>query len=172
MKKLFSIVGRVKVAFKRRMRHDSAESTFARHDFTTRVLLKIYSSDSLFLSRVQKSKYTRWDYKKHKEAARVLVHARVAHLNTFYGFKVGRISIRDTKTRWGSCSKKGNLNFSYKILFLPPHMADYIVVHELCHLGEFNHSENFWNLVAKMVPEHKAIRKELKNRQVVKTIYS
>lgn len=113
-------------------------------------------------------KYTRWDYKKYKESARALAHSRIAHFNSFYNFSFGRISIRNTKTRWGSCSKKGNLNFNYKILFLPPHMTDYIIVHELCHLKEFNHSQNFWNLVAKVVPEHKSIRKELKKKQVVK----
>lgn len=116
-------------------------------------------------------KYTRWDYRKHKESARSLAHARVAHFSSFYNFPVGRISIRNTKSRWGSCSKKGNLNFNYKILFLPPHMADYIIVHELCHLKEFNHSRNFWDLVAKIVPEHKAIRGELRKKEVVKTVF-
>jgi predicted metal-dependent hydrolase len=101
-----------------------------------------------------------------------LAHARVAHFNSFYSFTVGRISIRDTKTRWGSCSKKGNINFNYKILFLPPYMADYVVVHELCHLKEFNHSQNFWDLVAQVVPEHKAIRAELKKHRVVKIVTS
>ena len=115
-------------------------------------------------------KFTRWDYKRYREAARALAHARVAHFNSFYGFRVGRISIRNVKTRWGSCSKRGNLNFNYKILFLPPHMADYIIVHELCHLKEFNHSQNFWDLVAKVVPEHKAIRAGLKKYQVVKLV--
>ena len=117
-------------------------------------------------------KYTRWDYKKHKESARALAHARVAHFNSFYNFPVGRISIRNTKTRWGSCSKKGNLNFNYKILFLSSHMTDYIIVHELCHLKEFNHSQNFWDLVAKIVPEHKAIRSELRKKEVMKTIFT
>lgn len=111
---------------------------------------------------IKKKKYTRWDYKRYKESARVLVHQRILELNTHYNFKVGRVAIRNTKSRWGSCSKKGNLNFNYKILFLPPHVADYIVVHELCHLKEFNHSINFWNLVAEVVPDHKSIRAELK----------
>ncbi len=114
------------------------------------------------LNFLGKKKYTRWDYKKYKEDARALAHARIAILNTHYGFRVGRVSIRDTKSRWGSCSKSGNLNFNYKILFLPPYIADYIIVHELCHLKEFNHSVNFWNLVAETVPNHKAIRAELK----------
>ncbi len=114
------------------------------------------------LNFLGKKKYTRWDYKKYKEDARSLVHKKIAELNAHYGYKVGRVSIRNTKSRWGSCSKQGNLNFNYKILFLPPHIADYIIVHELCHLKEFNHSPNFWDLVAELVQNHKAIRKELK----------
>ena len=90
------------------------------------------------------------------------MHAKIAEFNKHYGFKIGKVAIRDTKSRWGSCSKQGNLNFSYKIFLLPPHIAEYIIVHELCHLGEFNHSLSFWSLVAEVVPDHKAIRNELK----------
>lgn len=114
------------------------------------------------LNFLGKKKYTRWDYKKHKETSRMFVHQKIAELNMHYGFPIRKVAIRNTKSRWGSCSKQGNLNFNYKILFLPPHIADYIIVHELCHLKEFNHSVNFWNLVAEVVPDHKAIRAELK----------
>jgi len=101
-------------------------------------------------------------YKKHKEEARVLVSLRLAYWNQFYNFSWGRISIRDQKTRWGSCSKKGNLNFSYKLAILPEKLSDYVIVHELCHLKEFNHSKDFWDLVARAIPDHKERRKELK----------
>ncbi len=104
-------------------------------------------------------------YEKHKEAARMYAHAKVEHYNSFYNFSWKRIAIRNQKTRWGSCSKQGNLNFSYKLALLPEHLVDYIVVHELCHLGEFNHSEKFWNLVARVFPEYKALRKELNSWQ-------
>ncbi len=90
------------------------------------------------------------------------MHAKIAQWNAHYGLRVGRVAIRDTKSRWGSCSKQGNLNFNYKIIFLPERIADYIIVHELCHLKEFNHGPEFWRLVAETVPEHKAIRAELK----------
>ncbi len=114
------------------------------------------------LNFLGKKKYTRWDYKKYKETSRVLVHQKITQINAHYGFPIQKVAIRDTKSRWGSCSKQGNLNFNYKILFLPPHIADYIIVHELCHLKEFNHSANFWSLVAEVVPNHKVIRAELK----------
>lgn len=101
-------------------------------------------------------------YLAYKEKARKLVEERVVHFNRFYKFKVGRISIKNTQTRWGSCSRKGNLNFNYRIAFLPPKHADYIVVHELCHLGEFNHSKKFWALVEKTIPDYDIIHTELK----------
>ena len=100
-------------------------------------------------------------YLKHREVARDLAHSRVAHFNATYGFTVGRIAIRDQKSRWGSCSRKGNLNFNYRIALLPPHLVDYIVVHELCHLQEFNHAPQFWKLVGHTIPDYLQRRKEL-----------
>lgn len=101
-------------------------------------------------------------YTANREKARILVKERLLHYNQFYGFSVGRVAIRNQRSRWGSCSKKGNLNFNYKIVFLSPEMVDYIIVHELCHIGEFNHSKNFWALVAQTVPDYKKIRMNLK----------
>ena|SRR3989338_11284559 len=106
---------------------------------------------------------SRRDYTRYKEAARALVHARLAHFNMTYGFIWGRVAIRNQKSRWGSCSKKGNLNFSYRIALLPRELADYVIVHELCHLGEFNHSPRFWALVARACPEHRTLRARLRN---------
>ncbi len=105
----------------------------------------------------------RRQYLKVREHARALVHERIAHFNAAYGFAVGKVFIKNHRSRWGSCSEKGNLNFNYKLAFLPPELADYIIVHELCHLGEFNHSANFWNLVARTVPDHTAVRRRLRS---------
>jgi predicted metal-dependent hydrolase len=101
-------------------------------------------------------------YATHKEAARALVHERLAHYNQHYGFIYHRVSIKNTRSRWGSCSSLGNLNFNYKIIFLPAHLQDYIVVHELCHLSELNHSQAFWALVAEQVPNYAARIAELR----------
>lgn len=101
-------------------------------------------------------------YKKHKEAARAFVRARLEVLNEHYGYSWGRVAIRSNNTCWGSCSSKQNLNFDYRILFLPPHLQDYILAHELCHLKEMNHSPRFWALVARAIPDYKRCRTELR----------
>lgn len=101
-------------------------------------------------------------YLKHKEEARAFVHERLAYWNQFYGHSFNRIAIKDTKRLWGSCSRKGNLNFSYALFFLPRELADYVVVHELCHLKEHNHGPKFWALVARALPEFAHHRAELR----------
>jgi Protein of unknown function DUF45 len=92
-------------------------------------------------------------YRAHKEAARALIATRVAYFATTYGISYKRIAIRDTRRSWGSCSDKGNLNFSYKLLFLPPCLRDYIIVHELCHRLVLNHSAAFWYEVVTRMPD-------------------
>lgn len=108
-------------------------------------------------------KTSRAAYWQNKELARRLVVERIAHFNTIYGVVIARISIRNQKTRWGSASKKGNLNFHHAIIHLPPELADLIIVHELCHLKEFSHSKKFWDLVALAVPNWRELRRKLRN---------
>jgi predicted metal-dependent hydrolase len=102
-------------------------------------------------------------YAANKEAARALVLDRVAHFSLHYQVQPRRIAIKNLKSRWGSCSRKGNLNFSYKLLFLTPELRDYVVVHELCHLKEFNHGPDFWKLVSEKVPNYKECAKRLRD---------
>lgn len=104
----------------------------------------------------------RGHYLANKEMARECIERKAGYWSRFYGWDYGRISIRNQKTRWGSCSRKGNLNFNYKLAFLPDKLGDYIVVHELCHLREMNHSQKFWTLVARAVPDYRNVRKKLK----------
>lgn len=94
-------------------------------------------------------------YLAHREVARALITDRVSHYATKYGFAYGRIAIKDQKRCWGSCSTKNNLNFNYKLIFLPTELLDYIVVHELCHLRHFHHRAEFWEEVGKIIPDYK-----------------
>lgn len=100
-------------------------------------------------------------YKGQVEATRALVLERLTYWSAAYGISFGRVSIRKQKSRWGSCSSVGNLNFNYRLGFLPFELMDYIVVHELCHIKEYNHSKNFWDLVAQAYPNPKQLRKAL-----------
>lgn len=107
-------------------------------------------------------RYSKREYKKHKIKALELAKKKVSEFNGIYGFEYNRISIRNSRSRWGSCSEKKNLNFNYKIIFLPEDLLNYIVVHELCHIGEMNHSKRFWNLVEKVVPDYREMRKRMR----------
>ncbi len=102
-------------------------------------------------------------YLAHKEAARAIVHARVDHFSKHYQLPVGKITIRNQRSRWGSCSKKGNLNFNYKLAFLPDELRDYVIIHEICHIKEFNHGRGFWELVSQAAPEYRQLRKRLRH---------
>jgi predicted metal-dependent hydrolase len=106
--------------------------------------------------------FSRNDYKKHKKRASIFLSERVNFYNKFYKFSFNKICIKNQKTRWGSCSRKGNINLNYKILFLPKELQDYIIVHEICHLKEMNHKDRFWALVSQTFPNHIEIRKKLR----------
>lgn len=108
------------------------------------------------------AKLTDEDFQKNKDKALGTVTERVEYFNKQLGYKYNQINIKNQKTRWGSCSHKGNLNFNYKVIFLPQKLMDYVIVHELCHLKEFNHSKKFWRLVESVIPEYDSIRKKIK----------
>lgn len=106
----------------------------------------------------------RKDYLKYRSEALVLAQVRLVRFNKFYKLVYNKVTIKNHKTLWGSCSRRGNLNFNYRIALIPEEQSDYVIVHELCHLAEFNHSSRFWDLVARTIPEHKRIRREIKQR--------
>ena len=96
------------------------------------------------------------------EEALKVIPARVEYFARVIGVTYGKITIRNQKTRWGSCSSKGNLNFNCLLMLAPPEVLDYVVVHELCHRKQMNHSKAFWSEVAKVLPDYKEARKWLK----------
>ena len=106
------------------------------------------------------------EFQAHKKEALALVKAKLEYWNKHYGYTYKQVTVRNQSTRWGSCSAKGNLNFHYRILFLPEHLADYLIVHELCHLKAFDHSPRFWALVAETIPDYQARRKALRRNTV------
>ena len=94
--------------------------------------------------------------------AALVIPERVAHFAPLVGVDYGSITIRSQKTRWGSCSSKGNLNFNCLLLLAPPEVLDYVVVHELCHRKQMNHSPRFWAEVGRVLPDYKIRVKWLK----------
>lgn len=95
------------------------------------------------------------------EKARAVYEERVAHFAPRMGVEVRRLVVRDQKTVWGSCSRKGDLSFNWRVLMAPEPVLDYLVVHELAHLREMNHSKRFWAHVAAQVQDWKVQRKWL-----------
>lgn len=90
------------------------------------------------------------------------ITVRVKKFASAAGVSVGRITIRNQKSRWGSCSSKGNLNFNCLLMLCPEKVRDYVVVHELCHRKEMNHSSKFWEQVEKIMPDYREHRRWLK----------
>ena len=110
----------------------------------------------------EKSHHTLALEKRYREAAKDYIPKRVEYYHQFTGGSYNKITIRDQKTRWGSCSSNGTLSFSFRLMLAPPRVLDYVVVHELCHLKHMNHSKEFWNMVESILPDYKEHRKWLK----------
>lgn len=94
--------------------------------------------------------------------AKETITKRVSYFARLMGVSYRNITIREQKTRWGSCSSEKNLNFNWKLILAPPEVLDYVVVHELCHLKEMNHSKAFWDEVGKVMPEYETYKLWLK----------
>lgn len=100
------------------------------------------------------------------ERAKRIFPERTAYFAKRMGVDYGRITIREQKTRWGSCSSKGNLNFNWKLVLLDPELLDYVVVHELAHRREMNHSKDFWKIVEAELPDYRERRRRLKECRI------
>lgn len=98
-----------------------------------------------------------------KKKAKDIIEKKVKEVCDFYELDYKKIFIKDHRSQWGSCSSLKNLNFNVRLIFLPEHLIEYVVVHEICHLKEQNHSKSFWKLVEKAVENYKECNKELSN---------
>lgn len=103
-------------------------------------------------------KLEQWYIRRAKE----LITERLELFSDKIGVKVNTVRFKNQKTRWGSCSQKGNLNFNWKLVMAPTFIVDYVVVHELCHFKQMNHSPEFWRLVGSQISDYKEMRKWLK----------
>ena len=107
-------------------------------------------------------KFSTEDIKRLAKEALEVVPGKVAYYAQKINVTYGRITIRNQRSRWGSCSAKGNLNFNCLLMMAPEEVLDYVIVHELCHRKEMNHSEQFWKEVEKILPDYKKQRTWLK----------
>jgi len=110
--------------------------------------------DGFYLSKDYQNQgreiFTDW----YKKQARIIISNRLNHWAKRCGYNIKKIGITNANRQWGSCSSKGNLNFSWRLILAPLEVIDYVIVHELSHLKELNHSKNFWNEVRKCMPEY------------------
>ncbi|MCF6277134.1 MAG: M48 family metallopeptidase [Anaerolineales bacterium] len=98
----------------------------------------------------------------YRQQAREIFTARVMFYAGKYHFDYAKIRLSSARTRWGSCSTRGNINLTWRLVMTPPQIIDYVVVHELCHLREHNHSQAFWAQVAAILPDYKLRRQWLR----------
>ncbi|MEP7103622.1 MAG: M48 family metallopeptidase [Candidatus Dojkabacteria bacterium] len=97
------------------------------------------------------------------EESRAHIEKRAKHFAKKYDFQFKRVAIKDTVSRWGSCSSQKNLNFNWRLSFAPLKALDYVILHELCHTRQMNHSQSFWKEVSKVMPEYRVAEAWLKD---------
>jgi predicted metal-dependent hydrolase len=98
-----------------------------------------------------------------KANALEVVNDRADYFRSLLRLSPEEISVNNNKTRWGVCDNKNCISINWRVIFLPPNLLDYIIVHEFCHLLEFNHTKNFWAIVQTIIPDWRAVRLHLKH---------
>ena len=124
-------------------------------------LVQMYFKAEEIKKQKKEPALTNVDIEKLCQKALSVIPDKVKYYAEIMGVTYGRITIRNQKTRWGSCSSKGNLNFNCLLMLMPDKVLDYVVVHELCHLKQMNHSKKFWMEVERYMPDYKNYKKWL-----------
>jgi hypothetical protein len=155
---------KIKVRVPRRASKAQIEEMLkAKHDWILKTLDKIEQRNTAEAREYEEAKpLSSEEVKKLKKEARNHLASLTEYWAEKIGVSYGRISIRGQKTRWGSCSSKGNLNYNYLLMLCPDEVAEYVVIHELCHRIHMNHSKDFWNKIEAFCPNYKQARKWLK----------
>ncbi len=112
---------------------------------------------------IKREKFTAEEMNQMRKLAKEIIPVKARLYAEIVGADYKRITIRSQRTRWGSCSSEGNLNFNCLLVRVPEEVMDYVIVHELCHRKEMNHSKNFWALVGNVIPDYKQRRKWLRD---------
>ena len=153
--------GRVFVRIPRRVSDaDAKRFVESKADWLKKTLIKVEERNA---QNPPAEKFSETELKIIKKKAKKEIPILVDYYAPKIGVSYGRISIRAQKTRWGSCTADGNLNFNCLLILLPERVMRYVVVHELCHRKEMNHSKRFWAEVSKVLPDYKILRKQLKD---------
>lgn len=155
---------KIKVRVPRRASKAQIEEMLkAKHDWILKTLDKIEQRNTAEAREYAEAKpLSSEEIKKLKKEARNYLASLTEYWAEKIGVSYGRISIRGQKTRWGSCSSKGNLNYNYLLMLCPDEVAEYVVIHELCHRIHMNHSKRFWEKIEEFCPNHRQARKWLK----------
>ncbi len=120
-----------------------------------------FDGEKFIISEKIQDKAKEYFEKFYRQKAKEIIIPRTFEIAQNIGIQYNNIAIKNVKTRWGSCSSKGNLNFSYRLIMAKPEVIDYVITHEIFHLIELNHSEKFWNLVSQKIPNYKEHEKWL-----------
>lgn len=116
------------------------------------------------ISRAKEQEITKEEEMLLRKKAKEILPIKTRYYADIMGLKYGRITITGAKTRFGSCSSQGNISYSFRLMKYPDEAIDYVVVHELAHLIELNHSDRFWSIVAAVFPDYKKRKKLLKSK--------
>ena len=155
---------KIKVRVPRRASKAQIEEMLkAKHDWILKTLDKIEQRNTAEAREYEEAEQlSSEEVKKLKKEARNHLASLTEYWAEKIGVSYGRISIRGQKTRWGSCSSKGNLNYNYLLMLCPDDVIEYVVIHELCHRVYMNHSKRFWEKIEEFCPNYRQARKWLK----------